>query len=117
MVQVYVDDIIFGSTNHSLVIGFEKLTTSEFEMSMIGELSFFLGLQVIQVEDGIHVHQKKYLNEIVKKYGMDTSKSFTTPMSPNTRIDIDEQGTGLDQRLYRGIIGSLLYVAASIPDV
>ena len=73
LVQVYVDDIIFGSTNHSLVAGVEKLMTSIFEMSMIGELLFFLGLQVTQGEDGIHVHQKKYLNEVVKKYGMDTS--------------------------------------------
>ena len=58
-----------------------------------------------------------YLKEVVKKYGMDSSRSFSTPMSPNTRIDIDEQGTGVDQRLYREIIGSLLYVAASRPGV
>ena len=67
LVQVYVDDIIFGSTNPTLVSGFEKLMTSEFQMSMIGELTFFLGLQVVQGKDGIRVHQKKYLNEFVKK--------------------------------------------------
>ena len=70
LVQVYVDYIIFGSTNPALVDGFSKLMTSEFEMSMIGELTFFLGLQVIQGNDGIRVHQKKYLNEIVKIYGI-----------------------------------------------
>ena len=90
LVQVYVDDIIFGSTNPSLVAGFEKLMISEFEMSMIGQLSFFLGLQVVQDDDGTRVHQRTYLNEVVKKYGMDTSKSFYTPMSPNTRINVDE---------------------------
>ena len=117
LVQVYVDDIIFGSTNPKLVTGFEKLMTSEFQMSMIGELKFFLGLHVIQGNDGIRVHQKKYINEVVKKYGMGDSKSFATPMSPNTKLDVDEKGTGVDQRLYRGIIGSLLYVAASRPDI
>ena len=84
---------------------------------MIRELLFFLGLQVMQGEDGIHVHQRKYLNEVMKKYVMDASRSFSTPMSPNTRIDIEEQGTRVDQRLCRGIIGSLLYVAASRPDI
>ena len=59
----------------------------------------------------------KYINEVVKKFGMDDSKPFSTPMSPNTRIDTDDMGTGVDQRLYRGIIGSLLYVAVSRPDI
>ena len=90
MVQVYVNNIIFGSINHSLVAGFEKLMTSEFEMSMIRELSFFLGLLIVQGDDGIYFYQKKYLNEVVNKYGMDASRSFSTPMSPNTRIDINE---------------------------
>ena len=65
---------------------------SEFEMSMIGELMFFLCLQVVQGPDGIRLHQRKYLNEVVKKYGMETSKSYATPLSPNNRIDIDEKG-------------------------
>jgi hypothetical protein len=117
LVQVYVDDIIFGSTNPVLVSSFEKTMATEFKMSMIGELTFFLGLQVVQGKDGIRVHQKKYLNEVVKKYGMSDSKAFSTPLSPNTKIDSDEKGTGVDQRLYRGIIGSLLYVAASRPDI
>ena len=90
---------------------------SEFEMSMIGELTFFLGLHVLQDKDGIRVHQKRYLNEVVKKFGMENSKPYTTPMSPNTRMDIDENGTGVDQQLYRGIIGSLLYVSFSRPDI
>ena len=86
-------------------------------MNMIGELTFFLGLHVVQGPDGIRVHQRKYLNEVVKKFGMETSKPYATPMSPNNRIDIDEKGPGVDQRLYRGIIDSLLYVAASRPDI
>ena len=117
LVQVYVDDIIFGSTNPDLIGGFKKFMTSEFEMSIIGEFMFFPGLQVVQGTYGIRVHQRKYLNEVVKKFGMETSKSYVTPMSPNNKIDIDEKGPGVYQRLYRGIIDSFLYVAASRPDI
>ena len=117
MVQVYVDDIIYGSINTKIVEDFENHMKSEFEMSLVGELTYFLGLQVLQGDDGTRVHQKKYIHEVVKKFGMDDSKPFSTPMSPNTIIDADDMGTGVDQRLYRGIIGSLLYAAASRPDI
>ena len=71
----------------------------------------------MQGKDGIRVHQKKYLNEVVKKFGMKTSKPYTSPISPNTIINVDEKGTGVDQHLYREIIGSLLYVAVSRPNI
>ena len=95
---MYVDDIIFGFTNPDLVLGFEKLMKIEFEISMIGEITFFLGLQVMQDKDDIQVHQKKYLNKVVKKFGMENLKPYTTLMSPNTRIDINEKGIEVDQR-------------------
>ena len=94
VVQVYVDDIIFGSTNEQLVNKFTKLMESEFEMSMVGELKFFLGLQVIQSEDGTKVHQQKYLRECIKKFGMRDAKECSTPMSPNDKIGTDSDKKG-----------------------
>jgi len=116
-VQVYVDDIIFGSTNPALVEKFKDLMSSEFEMSMIGELSFFLGLQVVQTPEGTKIHQQKYIKELLKKFGMESSKSSTTPISPNNKINADVDGKAVDPTKYRGMIGSLLYLTASRPDI
>ena len=117
IVQVYVDDIVFGSTIMRLVEEFKNLMNSEFEMSLIGELNFFLGLQITQLKDGTRIHQQKYIREMLEKYGMNSSKSINTPISPNTRLYADEEGKSVDQKLYRGMIGSLLYLTASRPDI
>ena len=82
VVKVYVDDIIFSSTNLALVEKFKDLMSSEFKMSMIGELSFFLGLQITQKEDGIQIHQQNYLKELLKKLKMESCKSMATPRQP-----------------------------------
>ncbi|CAM8954522.1 unnamed protein product [Rhodiola kirilowii] len=117
VVQVYVDDIIFGSTNPRLVKKFTDLMSSEFEMSMVGELKYFQGLQVAQGEDGTRIHQQKYIKEILKKFGMDSAKTCATPMSPNDTLAKDESSLQVDPTLYRGMIGSLLYLTASRPDI
>ncbi|CAM8999605.1 unnamed protein product [Rhodiola kirilowii] len=116
-VQVYVDDIIFGSTNPKLVKKFIDLMSSEFEMSMVSELKYFLGLQVAQGEDGTRIHQQKYVKEIRKKFGMEAAKTCATPMSPNDTLTKDESSPRVDPTLYRGMIGSLLYLTASTPDI
>ncbi|CAM8905658.1 unnamed protein product [Rhodiola kirilowii] len=116
-VQVYVDDIIFSSTNPKLVKKFTDLMSSEFEMSMVGELKYFLGLQVAQGEDGTRIHQQKYVKEILKKFGMESAKTCATPMSPNDTLTKDESSPRVDPTLYRGMIGSLLYLTASRPDI
>jgi hypothetical protein len=115
--QIYVDDIIFGSTNESFCEEFGKMMSNEFEMSMIGELSFFLGLQIKQLKDGIFVSQSKYLKDMLKKFGLENAKSIKTPMATNGHLDLDEGGTIVDQKLFRSIIGILLYIIASRPDV
>ncbi|CAH9069263.1 unnamed protein product, partial [Cuscuta epithymum] len=91
--------------------------SSEFEMSMMGELNFFLGLQIKQSSKGTQISQQKYLKELLKKYGMSKGKTMTTPMGTNDRLDADEQGKSIDQKMYRGMIGSLLYLTASRPDI
>ncbi|WJX72495.1 hypothetical protein P8452_56374 [Trifolium repens] len=117
IIQIYVDDIIFGSTNASLCKNFSKLMQDEFEMSMMGELKFFLGIQINQGEDGTYIHQSKYTKELLKKFNLEECKIMTTPMHPTSSLRNDEIGSKVDQKLYRGMIGSLLYLTASRPDI
>jgi hypothetical protein len=115
--QVYVDDIIFGSTNEDYCKEFGELMSKEFEMSMIGELTFFLGFQVKQMREGIFISQEKYTKDLLKRFNMDDCKPIKTPMPSNGHLDLDEGGNSVDQTLYRSMIGSLLYLTASRPDI
>ncbi|WVZ63257.1 hypothetical protein U9M48_012902 [Paspalum notatum var. saurae] len=98
MVQIYVDGIIFGGSFHALVSSFAEQMSREFEMSLMGELQFFLGLQIKQSPEGTFVHQAKYTRDIIKKFDMGDSKPMTTPMSTNTALDADEDGEAVDQK-------------------
>ena len=115
--QIYVDDTIFGSTNQDFYEEFRKMMANEFEMSMIGKLSYFLGLQIKQLKNGTFVSQGKYIKDMLKKFDMNESKAISTPMVTNRNLDSDASGNMVDQKLYRSMIGSLLYVTASGPDV
>jgi hypothetical protein len=117
LVQVYVDDIIFGSTNDELCKRFAKLMQNKYEMSMMGELTYFLGLQVSQRKDGIFICQTKYIKDLLKKYGLEDSAPAKTPMPTATKLDEDKSGKSVDITSYRGMIGSLLYLTASRPDI
>ena len=117
IVQIYVDDIIFGATNVSLCEEFAKSMHSEFEMSMMGELNFFLGLQIKQLEEGTFINQAKYIRYLLKKFNLEEVKAKNTPMGSSIKLDIDEEGKSVDQTKYRGMIGSLLYLTASRPDI
>ncbi|WVZ80557.1 hypothetical protein U9M48_028025 [Paspalum notatum var. saurae] len=117
IVQIYVDDIIFGGSSHALVSSFAEQMSREFEMSLMGELQFFLGLQIKQGPEGTFVHQAKYTRDILKKFEMGDSKPMTTPMSTNTALDADEDGEAVDQKEFQGMIGSLLYLTATRPDI
>ncbi|GJS05760.1 retrovirus-related pol polyprotein from transposon TNT 1-94 [Tanacetum coccineum] len=116
LVQVYVDDIIFGSTNLDFSKRFANLMKNNFEMSMMGELKFFLGLQVHQSPRGIFISQSQYAIELLKKHGLDECVSMSTPMAIE-RLDADLQGTPTDQTTYRRMIGGLMYLTASRPDI
>ena len=93
------------------------MMAKEFEMSMIGELSYFLGLQIKQLKNGTFVSQGKYIKDMIKKFGMSDSKAISTPMGTNGNLDNDASGNMVDQKLYRSMIRSLLYVTASRLDV
>jgi len=117
IVQVYVDDIIFSATKEKMYEEFSNLMQSEFEMSMMGELGFFLGLQIKQHQNGIFISQEKYVKDILKKYKMNEAKIMVTPMHPSSSLDKDESGKYISEKEYRGMIGSLLYLTASRPDI
>jgi hypothetical protein len=90
---------------------------SEFQMSMMGELTFFLGIQVNQMKQGTFVHQAKYTKDLIKKFNMAELKPVSTPMSSAASLGPDEDGEAMDQREYRSMIGSLLYLIATRPDI
>ncbi|GJR26434.1 putative ribonuclease H-like domain-containing protein [Tanacetum coccineum] len=117
LVQVYVDDIIFGSTKKSLCTEFEKMMHKKFQMSSMGELTFFLGLQVKQKNDGIFISQDKYVTEILKKFSFTDVKTASTPMETQKLLLKDEDGEEVDVHLYRSMIGSLMYLTSSRPDI
>src|SRR5579859_2214154 len=93
------------------------MMSREFEMSMIRELSFFLGLQIKQLKSGTFINQTKYLKNILKKFGLEDVKPIKTPMPTNGHMDLNGEGKLVDQKLYRSMIGSLLYLTASRPDI
>jgi hypothetical protein len=93
------------------------MMSRDFEMSVIGELSFFLGIQIKQLKEGTFVCQSKYVRDILKKFGMEDAKPIKTPMVTNGHLDLDEGGKPVDLKLYRSMIGSLLYLTASRPDI
>nr|GEV76459.1 hypothetical protein [Tanacetum cinerariifolium] len=109
LVQIYVDDISFGSTNRKLSKQFEKLMHSKFEMSIMGELKFFLGIQIHQSFHGIFINQAKYAQEILIKHGMTSCNSVGTPMATK-HLDADLSGTPVDQTKYRSMVGALMYL-------
>nr|GEV41641.1 uncharacterized mitochondrial protein AtMg00810-like [Tanacetum cinerariifolium] len=115
--RIYVDDIIFGATNKDLCNSFEKLMKDKFQMSSMGELTFFLGLQVKQKEDGIFINQDKYVAEILKKFGLTEGKSASTPIDTEKPLLKDPDGEDVDMHIYRSMIGSLMYLTSLRPDI
>ncbi|GJT70722.1 putative ribonuclease H-like domain-containing protein [Tanacetum coccineum] len=117
LVQVYVDDIIFGSTKKSWCDEFEALMKNRLQMSSMGELTFFLGLQVKQKADGIFISQDKYVTEILKKFDFMSVKHSSTSIETHKQLVKDEEAADVDVQLYRSMIGSLMYLTNSRPDI
>jgi hypothetical protein len=115
--QIYVDDIIFGATLDSLAHEFSEEMKLEFKMSMIGELNYFLGLQVKQTSEGIFISQSKYAKDLVKRFGLDGKSCARTPMSTSVKISTDLTGKQVNPTLYRSMIWSLFYLTASRLDI
>nr|GEZ98111.1 retrovirus-related Pol polyprotein from transposon TNT 1-94 [Tanacetum cinerariifolium] len=116
LVQIYVDDIIFASTDPNTCDMFSNEMSSKFQMSMMGQMSFFLGLQVSPSPEGIFINQSKFALKILKKFRMDLCDSVDTPMVDLLKLDEDPLGIPVDQTRFRSMVGSLMYLTATRPD-
>nr|GEV46311.1 retrovirus-related Pol polyprotein from transposon TNT 1-94 [Tanacetum cinerariifolium] len=117
LLQIYVDDIVFAYTTPELCDQFSKSMCSKFKMLMMGKISFFLGLQILQSHRGIFLNQSKYALESLKKYGMESSDPVDTPMVEKSKLDEDTQGKVVNPTHYCRMVGTLMYLTASRPDL
>jgi hypothetical protein len=115
--QIYVNDIIFGSTNQKSCEEFSRVMMQKFEMSMMGELNYFLRFQVKQLKDGTFISQTKYTQDLIKTFGMKDAKPAKRPMGRDGHLDLNKGGKSVDQKAYQSMIGSLLYLCASTPNI
>jgi isopentenyldiphosphate isomerase len=115
-IQIYVDDIILGDSSHVLVSSFQKMM-EEFQMSMMGKLTFFFGIQVKQMKQDTFMHQAKYTKDLMKKFNMAELKPVSTLMNMATSLGLDEDDKTVDQREYISMIGSLRYLTTTRPDI
>jgi hypothetical protein len=115
--QIYIDDIIFGSTNQKSCEEFSRVMMQKFEMSMMGELNYFLGFQVKQLKEGTFIFQMMYTQDLLKRFGMKDVELAKTPMGTDGHLDLNKGGKSVDQKAYRSMIGFLLYLCASRPDI
>jgi hypothetical protein len=114
---LYVDDIIFGSNANKMSQKFAEEMQNEFEMSMLGELFIFLGLQISQTNKGIFISQTKYIKEMLKKFEMEDYKHVKKPKVIGCKLSKEDESNEANQTLYRSMIGSLLYVTTSRPYI
>ena len=117
IIQLYMDDIIFGATAEYLCEEFAALMGKKFEMSMMGELTFFLGLQIKQSSEGTSISHEKYTKELLKKFNMIDVELIDTHMGTNSKLVAHEADPLVNQTMYRGSIGSLWYLTASRPEI
>jgi hypothetical protein len=112
-----MDDIIFDDSSHTLVSKFQEMMENEFQMSMMGELTFFLCIQVKQTKEDIFIYQAKYTKDLMNKFNMTELKPVSTPMSTVAVLDPNENSEAIDQREYMSMIGSLLYLTVTQSDI
>lgn len=117
VVSLYVDDLIYTGNDDELMMEFKKSMQSEFAMTDMGKMKFFLGLEATQKADGIFVCQKKYVIDLLERFGMSNSNSAHNPMVPGCKLGKDEDGKGVNKTLYKQMVGSLMYATATRPDI
>nr|GEZ82601.1 copia protein [Tanacetum cinerariifolium] len=117
LVKIYVDDIIFAASTPELCDLFAKIMCLKIKMSMMGKILFFLGLKISQSPRGIFINKSKYALESLKKYGFESCDPVDTSMMEKSKLDEGKEGKAVDPSHYRGMIGTLLYLKASRPDL
>lgn len=117
IVSVYVDDLIFTGDDEVMLSEFKSSMVKEFDMSDLGKMRFFLGIEVLQNSDGISICQREYVLEILKRFGMMESNSVSSPIVPGCKVSKDEKGVAVDETYYKQLVGSLMYLTATRPDM
>lgn len=117
VVSVYVDDLIFTGDDEVMLSEFKNSMMREFDMTDLGRMRFFLGIEVLQESDGIYICQRKYALEVLKKFGMMESNSVGSPIVPGFKVSKDEAGVTVDETNYKQLVGSLMYLTATRPDM
>ena len=115
IVCMYVDDLIF--TSDYGIADFKTVMESEFEMTDLGLMKFFLGIEVQQSESGIFISQSKYASEVLKRFNMSNCKTSPTPVITGLKLSKDDEGTTVDPTLFKRLVGSLMYLTATRPDI
>jgi hypothetical protein len=110
--QIYVDDIIFGSTNQKSSEEFSRVMMQKFKMSMMGELNYFLGFHVKQLKEGTFISQTKYTQDLLKMFGMKDANPAKTPMGTDGHLDLNKGGKSVDQKAYQ-LLGAFLFRRSS----
>lgn len=116
-VCLYVDDLIYTGSDGVMFENFKRSMMLEFDMSDLGRLHYFLGIEVVQSADGIFISQKKYVREILDRFQMSNCNSVTTPSDAGLKLTKDQDGKKVDSTLFKQIVGSLMYLTATRPDI
>ena len=117
IVSIYVDDILIIGNVEQEIAEFKEEMQHDFEMSDLGIMSYFLGIEIEQLSNGIFLSQRKYISSILRKFGMENSKAVATPMAANLKLSKSDGTQEVDEKYFRGIIGSLLYLSTTRPDI
>ena len=117
IVSLYVDDLIFTGNDELMFIEFKHSMKHEFDMTDLGKMRYFLGLEVLQKSDGVFISQKKYAVEVLHRFGMDRSNSVCNPIVPGFKFVKDEGGAKLDKTYYKQVVGNLMYLTATRPNM
>ena len=114
---LYVDDLIFTGNDEVMFEQFKKSMKIEFDMTDLGRMKYFLGIEVLQKADGIFITQRKYAQEILERFNMDQCNSVHNPVVPGFKLTKDEGGVEVDSTVYKQMVGSLMYLTATRPDL
>lgn len=117
IISIYVDDLIFTGNDESMFEDFKNSMMHEFDMSDLGRMRYFLGIEVLQRDDGIYICQRKYAMEVLRRFGMEESNSVLNPIVPGFRICKDKEGVKVDATFFKQVVGSLMYLTATRPDL
>ena len=117
IVSLYVDDLIFTGNDELMFLEFKNSMVREFDMTDLGKMKYFLGVEVLQGPNGIHISQRKYALEVLKKFGIEDCNLVHNPIIPSFKILKDERGVQVDETYFKQVVGSLIYLTATRPDL